>query len=172
MSFDGDFGWQRQFIPEMKLICGYYLMGEASADEDTQRNTDLSWIVLKLEPMRIACRVRRHDQFARYGRQFTIRSRRSSGVPTELDKVISGWGDYIFYGFAAAEEQRIMSWTLGDLGEFRSWRLDCLRRSGEEPGEERANGDGTWFRAYRLSELPDEFVKQRKRHGTKIFGDQ
>ena len=59
--------------------------------EDAERNTDL--IVLKLDAVRIACRVRNHEYITRYGDEFTIRAERPSGVKTELAKIIDGWGD-------------------------------------------------------------------------------
>lgn len=96
MQFDDDFDWQRGFIPEIKRVCANYLIGEAPTEEDMQHNTDM--IVLRLEPVRVACRVRRSvgkngvDYLARYPDEFTIRYVRPSGVDTEMQKMLSGWG--------------------------------------------------------------------------------
>ena len=101
MSLERDFDWQRGLIPEVKRILANYLIAEAPPAEDMQRNTDL--IVLRLDTVRVACRLRRHEYLARYGDQFTIRTSRPSGAQTELAKMLSGWGDYLFYGFASAD---------------------------------------------------------------------
>lgn len=154
-----DFQWGRTFIPEIKRICANYLITEAPEEEDQQRNTDL--LVLKAETKRIACRIRKHQYLDRYGDQFTIRAGRPSGVPTELRKLISGWGDYILYGFADQSETQLAAWFLGDLNVFRLWhQMETWR--GNKPGIKQNNGDGSsWFMAYRLDDLPQEFVVSR-----------
>lgn len=161
MSFDRDFDWQRGLIPEIKRILANYLIAEAPAAEDMQRNTDL--IVLKLDTVRVACRLRRYKYLASYGDQFTIRTSRPSGAQTELSKMLSGWGDYIFYGFATPDGTALDAWLLGDLSVFRLWHHRELWAGGR-PGEERSNGDGSSdFRAYRIDALPSNFVVSRKR---------
>lgn len=170
-AFDRDFEWQRRFIPEIKRAIANYLIVEAPLEEDLQRNTDL--LVLKAETKRIACRIRRHDQLGRrdrdgdlYEDQFTLRASRPSRAMTELPKVLSGWGDYIFYGFADEDDFGLAAWVLGDLNEFRHWHalqqvLHCDRN--QLPGKLNSNHDGSsTFRAYLISSLPREFVVTRK----------
>lgn len=160
MSFERDFDWQRGLIPEIKRILANYLIAEAPTAEDMQRNTDL--IVLRLDTVRVACRLRRYEYLARYGDQFTIRTSRPSGAQTELAKMLSGWGDYLFYGFASADGSDLAAWLLGDLNAFRLWHhreLWAFRR----PGESRRNGDGSSdFAAYRLADMPTDFIVARK----------
>jgi hypothetical protein len=156
INYDRDFAWQRAYVPEMKRILGEHLIGEAPMYEDRNQNTDL---VLELGRVRVACRVRRHRDLARFGAEFTIRSKRPAGTRTELHKVIQGWGDYILYGFAAAEGATFAQWLLGDLGHFRIWHsYEMARRHGELPGTLVQNRDGTEGRAYRIQDLPPEFV--------------
>lgn len=156
MSFDQDFDWQRKLIPEVKRVLANYLIAEAPFEEDARHNTDL--IVLKLDTIRVACRLRRYEYAARYGDQFTIREGRPSGVKTELSKVLEGWGDYIFYGFASKDMSSLAGWLLGDLSVFRLWHHQMLW-SGRRPGDRRANPDGSSsFVAYRVSNLPPTFV--------------
>lgn len=163
-SFDKDFDWQRQFIPQIKMILAQHLIEEAPFEEDARHNTDL--LVLQAKVVRVACRVRHHkfvlDQ--RYRDQFTIRESRPSGVETELPKVLRGWGDRIFYGFADETETAICAWMLGDLDEFRLWHHRMLWKlpAGHSPGELIPNRDGTTGRAYRIDELPDQFLIARK----------
>lgn len=158
-DFDRDFDWQRGLIPEIKRVLANYLIAEAPAEEDMRHNTDL--IVLKLDAIRVACRLRRYQYASRYGDQFTIRAGRPSGADTELAKVLSGWGDYVFYGFAAEDERALFAWVLGDLSVFRLWH-QRETWNGHKPGEGRENGDGSsTFRAYNIGDLPSRFVVAR-----------
>lgn len=169
MSFAKDFDWQRALIPRIKQILANYLICEAPFEEDAKRNTDL--IVLKLDTVRVACRLRRFKYAARYGDQFTLRASRPSGVETELQKVLRGWGDYVFYGFATEDESDVAAWMLGDLDEFRLWhnRALALLPPNRMPGEEVRNPDGSSTgRAYRINALPEAFLVARKSHRPKV----
>lgn len=167
MSFDRDFDWQRQFIPEIKRILANYLIDEAPAEEDMEHNTDL--IVLKLSTIRVACRLRRSvgkngiNYLERYPDEFTIRAGRPSGVQTELSKMLSGWGDRIFYGFIAADDSAIVAWLLGDLSVFRLWHhREALKSPSERRWAVKPNADGSsTFHTYRLSDLPENFLVGR-----------
>ena len=155
---DYDFG--RQFLVHLRHIASE-LIREAPIHEDVAHATDL--IVLNLEGVRIACRVRHHRYFLdpRYREQFTIRCHRDNGAKTELAKVLEGWGDYIIYGFADEDEaDTLVRWLLGDLSVFRGWFHHELARLpvGQIPGQRCRNGDGTEFIALSVSDLPSEFV--------------
>lgn len=155
-----DFDWGRGFLPELKMIVGLNLIGEAPHEEDAERNTDL--IVLKLDAVRIACRIRRHKYLDGYGHQFTLRSGRPTGAKTELAKVVEGWGDYLLYGFADEHDHRLAAWALCDLRVFRGWYFREVF-AGRKPGESRTNGDGTAFIAFSYGDLPDDFTVARVR---------
>lgn len=167
-SFEEDFEWQRGYIPAVKQVLAQYLIAEAPAEEDMHHNTDL--IVLKLDTVRVACRLRTHGYLARYPDEFTIRCSRPSGAETELGKVLAGWGDYFFYGFPDPVGFGLAAWMLGDLNVFRAWHARELwqgRRPGNGPIP---NGDGSSeFRAYRIGDLPPSFVRARKTVQTGAF---
>lgn len=161
-----DFDWGRQFLPHLREIVAQSLITEAPPEEDMQRNTDL--IVLKLEAVRIACRVRRSKYASTYGAEFTVRARRPSGE-SELGKLLAGWGDYMIYGFAPPSDEgpRLDRWFLGDLNVFRAWfvRRSIRLAAGEVPGIRKPNRDGSsTFQAFRLAELPSEFVVADSMH--------
>ena len=153
----GEHDWSRPLLPRVKQIVAQYLMTEAPFGEDTRRNTDL--IVLTLAPLRIAVRIRRAEYAATYGGEFTLRCSRPSGAQTELAKISAGWGDYLFYGFAdAADPLALSRWLLADLSVFRLWHARQLA-VGRRPWVHQANGDrSSQFRAYRIADLPAEFV--------------
>lgn len=159
-KFDRDFDWQRGLIPEVKRILANYLICEAPAEEDMHHGTDL--IVLKLDTVRVACRLRRYKYLADYGHEFTIRASRPSGAKTELAKILEGWGDYIFYGFADEDAGQLAAWALGNLNVFRLWHHRELW-AGRRPGEGKNNADGSSdFRVYAIDALPGEFLVARK----------
>lgn len=135
------------------------VIGESPVVEDQDRNTDL--LVLRMRDVRIACRVRDVSYLPEYRDEFTMRSRRPSGAKTELRKVLSGWGDYIFYGFGSLDGPLEMPrYGIGDLSVFRIWFHEyTVRNRGRCPGVERMNRDGSSaFRAFKWRDLPPEFV--------------
>lgn len=155
-----DYEWGRRYMPAIKRIIAEYLIVEAPFEEDAQRATDL--IVLRLDTIRVACRIRRADMLDRYPDEFTIRSRRASGTKTELEKVVAGYGDYLFYGFGD-DAGDLLAWALCDLSIFRVWFVRATVAAKAIPGALKDNGDGTCFRAFKLADLPEEFIVARKR---------
>jgi hypothetical protein len=160
-----DYDWQRPLLSRVKQVIAEKLIVEGDFEEDARHNTDL--IVLTVEAKRIAVRLRRYEYATRYGGEFTIRSSRPSGAQTELAKVISGWGDYIFYGFAHPDDPfNLARWMLGNLKVFRLWHSTELA-NGRRPWTNQKNGDGSsGFHAYKISDLPSEFVEARYPKGT------
>ena len=154
MKWHDDKRWSDRFLLEIKRILGEHLISEPSIEEDAERNTDL--IVLKLDAVRIACRVRKYEYMAKYGDEFTIREGRPSGAKTEMTKIIEGWGNYFFYGFSNASETRLAQWILGDLNAFRLFiNRSLARNKGVMPGQQNHNGDGSsWFRGFKYAQIP------------------
>jgi hypothetical protein len=66
--------WSDRFLPEIMGILGKHLISEPPVEEDAERNTDL--MVLRLEAIRIGCRIRKHKYLDKYGDEFTIRAGR------------------------------------------------------------------------------------------------
>jgi hypothetical protein len=146
-----------KLMPQVKRILGEYLISEAPFAEDAERNTDL--IVLHLDTVRIAVRIRESAYIAKYGNEFTIRASRPSGAQTELAKVLAGWGDYLFYGFANPRYDDLLGYTLGNLAMFRAW----YHFYKHEPGIYKCNYDNSSaFRAFNLADLPTTFVIARQ----------
>lgn len=159
-GWKADKRWSDRFLPEIKQILGLYLIAEPPIEEDQERNTDL--MVLKMDTIRVGCRVRKHEYFQKYPHDFTIRAGRPSGVKTELAKILEGWGQYLFYGFCDPDENRLQAWRLIDLNVFRLW---FNRETGKLdrhawPGTGRDNHDGSSvFRAFNIKSMPTEMVK-------------
>jgi hypothetical protein len=158
-SYTNDRAWSDKFIKHMKHIIGPRLLDVASFEVDTKQATDL--IVFKAGSVDIAARVRKHEYFARYPHEFTLRAARPSGVPTELEKILDGWGDWMFYGYATeAASMRVpppdvkylvQHWMILQLDTFRYyWQYEqagkrCSRR---------LNNDGTQFLAFDVRTMP------------------
>jgi hypothetical protein len=163
----GDYGtdreWSDRFLPKVKAILGQHLIGAAPEEEDRKRNTDL--IVLRMNPVRIAVRMRDPYYYrAPWSEQFTIRTERPNGCKTELRKIIERWGDLFFYGFAGTMGE-VHAYTIVDLRLFRGWFTKTLSilMPGEYPGEHLRNPDGTRFRSFNLSDLGPEAVVAKYR---------
>lgn len=151
-------------MPEVKRILGEHLITVPADVEDMEHNTDL--IVLGLGGgIRVAVRIRDERYAMNFGNEFTIRASRPNGTKTELSKIVEGWGNYFFYGFADESWSRLIAWTLGDLSVFRLWFNRSIYRmpEGQLPGAAQTNGDGSsGFRAFQIDDLPGEFVVARR----------
>jgi hypothetical protein len=111
--------WSDRFIPEIKqhvaaiLSMDAFMIMEGSQIEDARHNSDL--MVLDIANTRIACRIRKAKYAADYSKDITIRAQLPYGGATELDKILSGWGDYFFYGFADDDEIHLQKWLFGRI---------------------------------------------------------
>jgi len=148
-----------KFEPLIKQILGLHLILTADIQRDEREATDL--MVLELRPFRVGCRIRSFDYLNRYPDEFTIRSDRPSGFPSELTKIVDGWGDYLFYGFADAAGLSLASWFIGDLHIFRgTFSRNLFLR---QPQFLQRNGDeSSRFFAWPLNQFPAAFVIARK----------
>jgi hypothetical protein len=165
--------WSDTFTPHIAVILrrvfGQTVFKVSRWDDDAFRNTDM--VGLLAGEKRIACRMRHHFPYLqRYGDQITIRSSLASGNKTEMAKILEGWGDLFFYGFANRTEDDIQKWTLGSYEVFRTWYAAMTRRAqGLKPQgikkSNHADGDSD-FIAFKLpgsdgythEVLPPDFV--------------
>ena len=153
-DWQSDKRWSDRFLPEIKQILGQYLIIEPPIEEDTERNTDLT--VLRLDPVRVACRIRKYPYYLDYPNEFTVRECRPSGATTELAKIIQGWGDYLFYGFADQAEENLLAWRLIDLSEFRLWFTTSLAGLDKRvyPGIGKSNqNESSSFRVFNIDKI-------------------
>lgn len=142
------------FIPQIKLIVGPYLIVPADLKADIKQATDMTILIGR--DMTLACRVRRPGFVERYGYQFTIRCLRDSGAETELSKVVNGFGDWMFYGFAKSQNpvDGFDRWFLIDL---HAWRAHMIRRDGRILcGDKPNKGDGTYFKWFDVRSFPPD----------------
>ena len=158
-KWENDKKWSDKFLPEIKRHLGEFLIEEPKDfEEDRKNNTDL--VVLELRAVRIACRIRKDKYREKYGDEFTVRERRNSGNKTELAKIVEGWGNFIFYGFA--DERHLTQWLIGDLNAFRLWfNYELVRNKGVIPGIPQTNFDGSSdFRAFKKNIIPNFIVAE------------
>lgn len=150
--------WADRFIPQIKRILGTYLIGEAPLQDDHHHNTDL--VVLTMNAVRVACRIRRYCYWQRYPFEFTIRAERESGLQTELTKLVAGWGDLMFYGFASEDESHLQAWHLLSLKDFRLFLFEHMQQNnGDLPGKTQTNSDGSSsFRVFDLRSMPASVI--------------
>ena len=161
-AWKGQKQWSDYFLPEIKQILSEHLTKIVRIDiapfsEDVERNTDL--IVLRLDGVRVACRIRKFVYFEQYGGEFTIRNKTASGNKTELDKIREGWGDYLFYGWANQAETKLHGWTLGSIDVLRTYMDECFANGICPWASQRYNWyDGTGFVAFRYKDVPDNYL--------------
>jgi hypothetical protein len=151
--------WSDRFLREIRMHLGDFLLSEPPEQEDCERNSDL--MVLRLRSIRIGCRIRKFDFFEKYPNDITVRSSIPGGK-TELAKMIEGWGDYFFYGFANESETRLQAWRIIDLKPFRLYLAQHMSRNGGSlPGSERKNRDGgSAFRAFNVKHFEHAVVAE------------
>ena len=154
-TWQRDFDWSNRYLDAIRNIVGPRLLQPASLEQDRQEATDM--VVLMGKDMRIACRVRRPEyRKLQYMRQFTLRSWRASGVQTDLDKIISGWGDWMFYGFAT-DATTINPWIIVNLHSFREHLIRHVKYNPPLRTGTQSNNDGTTkFRWYDIDSFPGE----------------
>lgn len=169
--WNGDKEWSDRFLPQIKRELGEFLLSPAPIEEDMRHNTDL--IVLKMDSVRIACRIRKPSFFdsVKFRNEFTIRSKRPSGAITELTKIIEGWGDYMFYGFSDKRESALRAWRIVSLNKFRLWfNRSMAANAGKIPGERHNNTDGSSsFLAFNVKDMPECIVRE---HGFNEIQDE
>lgn len=158
--------WVDRFEFEIRQICGPVFIKPAPKRIDCEEATDL--LVLEIGNLTVGCRVRRnyYYQNPKYRGQFTIRDSRPS-KKTELQKILEGWQDYNFYGFADETDTSILQWFVGDLKVFRYeyQRALSARLFGDTNGiikwvPKIPNEDGSsTFSAFDLNTFPKRFIK-------------
>ena len=148
MSYSADRRWSDAFIPAIKKIVGPLLLEESSFEVDTQQAADL--VVMNARDKTIACRVRRSGYAERYGYEFTIRSQRDSGAKTEREKIIDGFGDWMFYGHAHTDGMNVSRWMVVSLPALRA---AIIRK--QAAAIKQSNGDGTHFVAFDVRAIPE-----------------
>ena len=156
-SYVSQRAWSDRYISEIKRIIGPLLLMEAPEQKDTREVTDL--IVFTARNLDIACRLSKPKYYDEYPFEFTIRKAALNGGKTEWDKIREGFGDWMFYGFAADEfdpSQGFAAWYVIDLhilrAEMISFAMWSMNKRLPRPflAADRQNGDNTAFKAYDL----------------------
>lgn len=149
MGYDKDIRLEVRFATQIKGVLGATFVQQNPV---LDKNEGSDFVVFTLMPIRVACRLRTFGFLERYPNDFTIRWSRPSGAETEIHKVRKRLVDYLFYGFVNMDETKIVRYFIGDLGIF----LNC----GIKPYEIKKNTKpyDSELAAYRLSDLPKEFV--------------
>lgn len=154
MSFEQSKSWADKFLPQQLEILNNYAglldfnkvkkrnipIEEAPLYDDQNLETD----VIMVGNLRVALRVR--NGHSTDFNDIVIRSYRSSGADTELQKIKKGFGDYYLYCWTA-DGKTITEWILFDLDRFREVMDKCLVVF------DHFNDDGTAFNTYSIAGL-------------------
>jgi len=151
-NFQQNMNLEIKFTKIIKAILGNYFIVK-DIEEDLERGTD--FLILKINPFRIACRLRRYKFIKLYSDEFTIRASRSSGIKTEFDKIIDGYVDYILYGFINEDETKIIKYFIGDLKIFREYLpFPCATKKNKDY-------KASTLYAFKIKDLPDDFILKK-----------
>lgn len=142
-----DWNWSNQFIPDIKKIltknAQIFLNIEiANAQDDMERATDF---IVTVSSGQVAVRIRR-DGYSNKYRDWTIRSFRSSGTKTELEKIRQGFASWYLYLWTT--NNQIADWVLIDLNKVRSKGLLDIPRK-QIPNKDKQ----TYFIAVPINEI-------------------
>lgn len=113
-----DWAWSDTFLPDVKRVlgqCAIHLVEVeiATPQQDLTEATDMVATIKGFKTVAVRLRRATHMQ-----RDLTIRTWRSSGAQTELDKIKRGYGHLYLYGWTL--EHQISEWMLVDLARLRS----------------------------------------------------
>lgn len=155
-SYNNNRKLEDTFTKDIKSILGnYFIVKDIQAD--LKEGTD--FLILKMNPFRIAVRLRRYEYYLKYPDEFTIRYKLPSGYKTEYAKIMEGLVDYLFYGFINKEETTIISYFIGDLNVFRN-----IKNIDKYPIiYENKTFDHNKLAVYKLGALPKNFILQKVR---------
>ena len=149
-KFQTDLNLEIKFSKTIKSILGNQFFTKEEK-WDLEKATD--FLIMKAEPVKIACRLRRHSQYIKknFKDEFTIRYSRPSGVKTEIHKIYDGHVDYMFYGFINQDENRIIQYFIADLNVFRYHQPEPWKILPNQPLD-------SHLAVFRLKQLPAEFI--------------
>lgn len=118
-GFDRDMRFSDRYIPAVKRWFAEKMIVQATPHQDRREASDL--IILDLpEGRRMAVRIRRAQYLTKYAAEVTFRQSRPSGIATEFEKILSGWCDWLFYGFADPSCDHLCAFRIINLHKFRS----------------------------------------------------
>lgn len=137
----------------VKSIVGRYLLRNATLTEDRKFATDL---VLSVKNLTVGVRLR-DPKYAAYSEDITFRTSAGGSSQTELEKILAGNMDWMFYGFAA-EGASPVPWYILDMNVFRSAVRDSMSGLVTLQFLDRTNKDGSTFRAYKLTSFPRSLI--------------
>jgi len=147
-EYDNNRQWADKLMPAVKQIVGPLLLVDAPLEIDRKEATDL--IVLLARDMRIGVRTRRPGYADRFFYDFTIRYSLRSGEKTEYQKIMDGWGDWLFYGHRNyGARAPIYPWMIVDLHAFRyAMKWKGLGPNAYGAGEMKNKGEDSTLMAF------------------------
>lgn len=139
----------------------------ANEQLDNEEATDLVMLSMPgvdgtvIADTKFAFRVRKHYYWTRFPNDFTIRSKVQSDRPTEIHKIMDGFGDLFLYAFAVKNpgELEFIHWKLIDLNQFRftmkNKSVPYFRQQNKFPD---GTLDGSEFNAYDVRHFPQSMI--------------
>ena len=135
-----------RFANLIKNILGQVFISK-ELTSDLEQGTDFA--IFKVNPFKVAVRLRRFDYFESFYDEFTIRWSRPSGVKTEIHKIRDGLVDYLLYGFLSPDETEIIQYFIADLHKFGNPKPYEIHQNYPKDSE---------LAVYKWNQFPEDFV--------------
>jgi len=127
------------------ILSSYFIRRDITAD--LEQATDFA--IFRVDPFRVAVRLRRHSYYKKFKHQFTIRWSRPSGVLTEIDKIRNHLVTHFLYGFLDELETKIIDWKLFNLDKFTDPNPLEIHLNNPPDSE---------LAVYSISQFPEDFI--------------
>ncbi len=141
-------------MQRVKAVLGCLLFRAGDTVEDTKQATDL--ILCESGDHATAVRLRSDRYRQKYGDQFTIRYDRPSGAMSELQKIMSGYAQWMFYGFID-DSATLTAYTILKLNFLRCYLWD-QRMALDAFYIGKNTDDSSQFLAIPLADLPRNVI--------------
>ncbi len=144
----------RKCMPDViRHLAGIFNQPVEAFQSPTVHQDKLEATDLLLGKLTIAVRVRDafktngkgEPYFKAYKNEMTLRGRIPGHLGTELDKIIDGYGDYMFYGWADTDSGSIMAWTIIDLAAFRAHVASVGKENLKATHNQNIKADSTYY---------------------------
>ncbi len=159
-EFEKQFGKQARYLDYVKFLIGWLEVSITSLWVDMTEAADLE---LQSPNMRVAVRLREYRYYENpaYRDDFTIRKAvYNSGAATEYDKIKSGYGDRMLYGFMHKDDSNLTvpHWMWLDLSALRHY-FNNEEEYRDVYWNDRLNKDGkTALRVYNIKSFDNPRV--------------
>jgi hypothetical protein len=155
-SFAENLTFAARFAPAIRAIVGPCLLVPTPLSIDRSQAAD--FMVLTGRDVTIGARVRRNQYAATFAHEFTLCASTHNGTPSEYDKIVAGFGDWFFYGFADTHDGKPPGFVVWYLLDLHAWRAALIRRAPIKCTLKTNPHSGKQFAAFDVTTFGDDLI--------------